>query len=231
MKTWAILPARGGSKSVPVKNLYPLWGRPLIAHSIVGAQACPEISRLIVSTDSPAIAEVATALGAEVPFLRPAELSLDTTPDEPVFSHALRWFEARGEELPELIVHLRATSPRRDPKLLSQAIRLMRENSDFDCVRGVCVPSQNPYKMWKLNSEGHLTPLLSEAGPEPYNQPRQQLPPVYWQVGSIDVVRTRTILKKKSMTGDLIHPVFVSPNDAMDLDTLEDFHFAEKQGP
>lgn len=231
MKAWAILPARGGSKGVPLKNLHPLWGQPLIAHSIRAAQACPEISRLIVSTDSPAIAEVATALGAEVPFLRPAELSLDDTTDEPVFTHALRWFQTRGEVLPDFVVHLRATSPRRDPRLLSKAIHLLREAAHLDCIRGVCVPNQNPYKMWRINEAGLLTPLLSDAGPESYNRPRQQLPPVYWQVGSIDVIRTRTILEKKSMTGENILPIFVSPADALDLDNPEDFHVAEKLGP
>ena len=227
VETIAIIPARIGSKSIPRKNLVMLAGKPLIAHSIEFAKKCPSISRVIVSTDSPEIASVSREFGAEVPFLRPQFLAQDSTPDFPVFEHCLHWLLEQEASLPEFFVHLRATSPVRSVNMIEKALQLLRENSEADSVRGVTTPEQNPYKMWKVGENGFLKPILSQPIPEAYNQPRQILPPVYWQVGSVDVARVKTVLEKKSMTGEKILPIFLDSHDAFDID---DFHELQKAG-
>lgn len=117
-----IIPARGGSKRIPGKNIAPLAGKPLIAHSIEESLDCSLVERTIVSTDDPEIAEVARRWGAEVPFLRPGEFSRDDTTDLPVFIHALEWLQANDNLLPDLVVHLRPTTPLRPPGLIVQDI-------------------------------------------------------------------------------------------------------------
>src|SRR5689334_3014090 len=107
----AIVPARGGSKGIPRKNLREVAGHPLIAYSIAVALQSREIDRVIVSTDDREIADVARSYGADIPFLRPAELAMDETPDLPVFQHALRWLQREQRYRPDLVVHLRPTSP------------------------------------------------------------------------------------------------------------------------
>ena len=110
----ALIPARGGSKSVPRKNLLPVAGHPLIAYSIMHAKACPSITRIIVSTDDDEIAQVAQSYGAEVPFKRPADAASDTATDFQVFHHALTWLAEHEAYVPELVVHLRPTGPGRE---------------------------------------------------------------------------------------------------------------------
>src|SRR5262245_22108602 len=109
----AIVPARGGSKGIPRKNVREVGGHPLIAYSIAAGLASPLVSRVIVSTDNEEIASVARAYGAEVPFMRPAELAADDTPDLPVFIHALDWLARHENQSPAIVVHLRPTSPLR----------------------------------------------------------------------------------------------------------------------
>lgn len=197
----ALIPARGGSKSIPRKNLLPLGGKPLIAYSIEDALKCKAITRTLVSTDDPEIAEISRGLGAEVPFLRPVELARDDTPDLPVFEHALRWLERQEGFRPELAVHLRPTHPVRSVATLEAAVERLRAHPEADSLRSVSWPAQTPYKMWRVE-EGFLKPLLRLDGvPEPYSQPRQRLPEVFWQNGYVDVIRSRTILEDRSMAG------------------------------
>ncbi len=183
----ALIPARGGSKGIPRKNIRLFSGYPLIAWSIAAAKQSKWVTRIIVSTDDEAIAEVARAWGAETPFMRPAEFAQDKTTDLPVFEHALKWLEDKEAYHPEIVLQLRPTSPIRPRTLLDDSIRILMEHLDADCVRGVVPAAQNPYKMWRFNGEGKpLKPLLSVDGiDEPYNAPRQILPAVYWQTGHI----------------------------------------------
>ena len=118
--TVAIIPARGGSKGLPRKNILPLAGKPLIAYSIEYSLNCSQIQRTLVSTDDPEIAEVARRYGAEVPFMRPTELAQDDTMDFPVFLNALEWLRAEEGSLPDLIVHLRPTTPLRPQGLIER---------------------------------------------------------------------------------------------------------------
>ncbi len=221
----AIIPARGGSKGIPRKNIRSFAGYPLIAWSIAAARQSQTVTRTIVSTDDEEIAAVARQYGAETPFLRPSELAQDTTTDLPVFVHALRWLEEQEGYRPAVIVQLRPTSPIRPPDCIDRAVSLLLEHPEADCVRGVVPAGQNPYKMWRIDSQsGRMLPLLSVPGiPEPYNAPRQVLPPVYWQTGHIDAIRPSTVLAKHSMTGDVIYPLILDPRYTVDIDTPADW--------
>lgn len=227
MLTLAIIPARGGSKSIPLKNIKLFCGKPLVTHSIQTALECSSIDRTIVSTDSQVIAEVARQAGAEVPFLRPDNFSQDDTLDFPVFIHCLEWLKTQENYEPDLVVHLRPTSPLRDPQMIEQAIQLLKEDRNADAVRAVCEPSQNPFKMWELGENGYLTPLVKTEIEEQYNQPRQKLPTIYWQNGYVDITRVRTLLEKRSMTGTFIRPLIVEPEHLLDIDNELTFRLAE----
>jgi CMP-N,N'-diacetyllegionaminic acid synthase len=216
----ALIPARGGSKSVPRKNLLPVAGRPLIAYSILHAQACPSITRIVVSTDDDEIAEVARRYGAEVPFKRPAEAATDTATDLQVFQHALSWLREHEGYTPELVVHLRPTGPVRETSLIEQAVRLMLDNPEADALRSVGTAEQTPYKMWRIDG-ARLRPLIELPGyPEAHSMPRQKLPTAYWQNGYVDIVRPRTVLEQNSMVGSVVVP-FVVEGKIHELDYVD----------
>lgn len=220
----AIIPARGGSKGIPRKNIREFAGYPLIAYSIAAGLQADTITRVIVSTDDSEIAEVARVFGAEVPFLRPAELAQDDTLDLPVFEHALNWLYEQDAYRPDVVVQLRPTSPVRPSDLVDQAVQKLIDNRKADSVRGVVPAGQNPHKMWRIGADGMMLPLLSVEGvDEPYNSPRQKLPPVYWQTGHIDVIRPQVILEKKSMSGNVVLPVHIDPAFTVDIDNLIDW--------
>jgi YrbI family 3-deoxy-D-manno-octulosonate 8-phosphate phosphatase len=221
----ALIPARGGSKGIPRKNIRSFAGYPLIAWSIAAAKHSDLVTRVIVSTDDEEIASVAREWGAEAPFLRPVEISQDKTTDLPVFEHALKWLEDVEGYRPEIVIQLRPTSPIRPKNMLDDAIRILQNHKDADCVRGVVSAAQNPFKMWRFNGENKpLNPLLEVDGiKEPYNAPRQILPPVYWQTGHIDVIRTSTISEKKTLTGNVIYPLVIDSKYTVDIDTLSDW--------
>ena len=220
----AIVPARGGSKGIPRKNIRNFAGYPLIAYSIEAGLQSKTVTRVIVSTDDEEIAEVARRCGAETPFLRPAEFAQDQTLDLPVFQHALQWLEHNQGYRPEIVVQLRPTSPIRPSGLVDEAVNLLLEHPEADSVRGVVPSGQNPHKMWRLNPQsGRMMPLLAVEGiTEPYNAPRQALPPTFWQTGHIDAIRPNVILRG-SMSGDVILPVMVDPEYTVDIDTPRDW--------
>ena len=221
----AIIPARGGSKGIPRKNIRPFAGAPLIAYSIAAARRSQRVTRTIVSTDDEEIAAVAREYGAETPFLRPAELARDDTTDYPVFAHALDWLSEHEAYQPDIVVQLRPTSPVRPIPCVDEAIRMLLDHPEADSVRGVVPASENPYKMWRLEpSSGVMKPLLGVEGiSEAYNAPRQRLPEVYWQTGHIDAIRVRTIREKHSLSGDVIMGLVIDPKFSVDIDTLADW--------
>ena len=221
----AVIPARGGSKGIPRKNIRLFSGWPLLAWSIAAAQQAGTVSRVIVSTDDEEIAAVGREYGAETPFLRPAEFARDDTTDLPVFEHALRWLDEHEGYRPEVVVQLRPTSPIRPRGLVDEAVRLLLSHPDADSVRGVVPAGQNPHKMWRLpEGGGPMKNLLDVPGiAEPYNAPRQALPPVYWQTGHIDAIRSRTILEGGSMSGKAIYPLVIDPRYTVDIDNLQDW--------
>jgi N-acylneuraminate cytidylyltransferase len=224
----ALIPARGGSKSIPRKNIRPLAGHPLIAYSIAAGLAAETVTRVMVSTDDEEIAAVSRRCGAETPFLRPAEFSADSTPDLPVFQHALEWLAEHEDYQPEIVVQLRPTSPFRRTAHIDAAVVRLLERPDADAVRTVCVPFQNPFKMWRIAPDGLMQPLMQTGFREPYNQPRQALPDVYWQTGYVDAAWADTILTKHSMTGERILPLVIDPSDWIDIDSPDDWRRAER---
>ncbi|MDX1379235.1 MAG: HAD hydrolase family protein [Anaerolineales bacterium] len=221
----ALIPARGGSKGIPHKNIREFAGYPLIAWSIAAGLQSKSVSRVIVSTDSENIASIAREYGAEVPFMRPSELAQDRTLDLPVFKHALKWLEDIEGYKPDFVVQLRPTSPIRPTDMIDSAVKTLVENRDADSVRGVVIAGQNPYKMWKFNGyDKPMNPLLAVEGTrEPYNAPRQTLPQTYWQTGHIDAIRATTITQKNSLTGDVVYPLVIDPRYTVDIDTLPDW--------
>jgi N-acylneuraminate cytidylyltransferase len=225
----AVIPARGGSKGIPRKNIKNFAGFPLIAYSIQAALNSKYVTRTIVSTDDEEIANVARAFGAEVPFLRPSEFAQDTTLDFPVFENLLKTLQEKENYVPDLVIQLRPTSPIRPIHLVDEAIEIMLGDPAIDSVRGVVPSGQNPYKMWRIDPINKLmTGLLSVDGiDEPYNSARQALPDTYWQTGHIDVIRTNVILEKKSMSGNKIKPIHINPDFTVDIDKPSDWQRAE----
>ncbi|MCS6993521.1 MAG: acylneuraminate cytidylyltransferase [Anaerolineales bacterium] len=225
----ALIPARGGSKGIPRKNIRPFCGYPLIAYSIAAGLQAQTVTRVIVSTDDEEIAAVARAWGAETPFLRPAEFAQDQTTDLPVFQHALSWLAEREAYRPDVVVQLRPTSPIRPVGLVDDAVRTLLRHADADSVRGIVPAGQNPHKMWRLPGglDSPMKNLLDVEGiEEPYNAPRQILPEVYWQTGHIDAIRPGVIWRG-SMSGRNIYPLLIDPNYTVDLDNLRDWARAE----
>lgn len=221
-----IIPARGGSKSVPRKNLYPLGGKPLVAWTIECALRAKSLDRVILSTDDAEIAEVGRRYGAEVPFLRPAAISADDTPDLPVFQHMLAELRAREGYLPDAIVHLRPTQPLRLPEEIDEVVRIWME-SGADCVKSVRLVNEHPFKMYRL-STGRLLPYVDteerrRRGPD---VPRQGLEPVYLSAGVVDLVR-RQVVEAGSTEGATVVPYFADPARYVNLDVPLDFAIAE----
>jgi N-acylneuraminate cytidylyltransferase len=226
----ALIPARGGSKGIPRKNIRDFAGYPLLAWSVAAGLKADLVTRVIVSTDDEEIASIAREYGAETPFMRPKVFAQDDTTDLPVFEHALAWLKENEGYLADMVVQLRPTSPIRPSGLVDDAIRVLLENENADCVRGVVSAGQNPHKMWQLpeGEKGPMKNLLDVDGiAEPYNAPRQILPPVFWQTGHIDAIRISSILEKKSLTGDVIYPVVIDSRYTVDIDNLSDWAFYE----
>jgi N-acylneuraminate cytidylyltransferase len=217
----ALIPARGGSKGLPRKNICMVAGKPLVAYSIEQALASRSITRTIVSTDDEEIAAVARQYGAEVPFMRPRRFAGDRSSDLDVFRHALTWLRDREGYTCDLVVHLRPTAPVRGVALIEKAIACIAGRPRAHSLRSVSRAQQTPYKMWRIR-DGVLHPLLRIPGSkEGHSQARQQLPPVYWQNGLIDIVRPHVVLKLGMIAGRTIVP-FVIDEPVPGLDCAED---------
>jgi len=224
-KILALIPARGGSKSIPRKNLLPLLDKPLIAWSIQHALHSKYINRVIVSTDDEEIRDVAIKYGAEAPFIRPEEISQDLSTDLECFTHALNWLDDAEKYQPSLVVHLRPTGPARIISNIDNAISLFLENMDCDSLRSVSLADQTPYKMW-LHRDNRLSPAMN-SDLDLSSTPRQQLEKVYWQNGYIDIVKPKTILDLQSMTGKNVLPFII--NNIKDIDYFHDIPIVEEQ--
>ncbi len=225
MRILALIPARSGSKSVSHKNILPIAGIPMLAHSIRHAQQSATVTRIIVSTDSADYAKIAEEFGAECPFLRPAGISEDHSTDLEVFQHALDWLRVNEGYEPDLVVHLRPTHPVRNPADIDAMVNRLVARVDSDSIRSLSPAPHTPYKMWLKDDEDRLRPVASCGVPEAYNQPRQVLPEVFLQNASIDVIRTHTIVSKDSMTGEVI--LGYEMNHFFDIDTEDEFNKAK----
>lgn len=225
----AVIPARGGSKGLPRKNLRLLGGIPLVVHAIRQAQSAREVQRVIVSTEDDEIADVALAAGAEV-LRRPAELASDDATDLQVFAHVLAALEEAEGEVPELLVQVRATSPVRRPPLIDLAIRTLRADPAADSLRTVSLAGFTPYKMWALDAKGIASPLLKHEShrlaKDWFDGPRQALPDVFEHDGLVDVVRSRTV-RAGSMAGQRIIGL-THADPSVDIDREADLLDAER---
>jgi N-acylneuraminate cytidylyltransferase len=224
----AVVPARGGSKGIPRKNLQLLGGKPLVALAVEAGLSARLVSRVLCSTDDPEIASVAEGAGAEVPFMRPAELAQDTSEDWAVFVHALDWLEQEEGWRPEIIVNLRPTSPLRRASHIDAAIQLLLDTR-ADSVKSVTLARQHPHKMWLRRPDGSLEPFLKtpfrlSRGPD---VPRAELNDVYWQNGVVDVTRHQVIREQRVMIGQRVAGLVVDARDAVDVDSPLDLALAE----
>ncbi|MBG0777305.1 MAG: acylneuraminate cytidylyltransferase family protein [Desulfovibrionaceae bacterium] len=217
----ALIPARGGSKGVPKKNIRRLGGHPLLAYAIAASRLCPEIDRVVVSTDSEEIADVARAYGAEVPFMRPAEFARDNSPDLEAFVHAMDWFERHEGAVPDLLAHIRVTTPLRDPALVGEAVRRLVETPEATALRSAHELPEPPQKMFCIVDGFFQGFFPDDPRPEYYNLPRQSFPAAYHPNGYVDIVRTAVVRELGTLHGPRIQ-AFVTPH-AIEVDGPEDF--------
>jgi N-acylneuraminate cytidylyltransferase len=223
----AIVPARSGSKGVPGKNINLLGGHPLIAYSIVAAKMTPGVDRVIVSTDSAEYAAIANQYGAETPFLRPAEISGDKSTDMDLFVHALKWLNENENTVPEFMMHLRPTTPLRDPAFMQKAVELFLTKPEASSLRSGHAAQESPFKWFLKDEEGYFKGLRDDLTPEKVNLPRQSFPSVYVPDGYVDIVRSSVILNEGTLHGNHML-VFESPY-CVEVDTIDDFNYLEYQ--
>jgi len=222
----AVIPARSGSKEVPDKNIKSLSGVPLLAYSIAAAKLSNKIQRVIVSTDSQHYADIAEKFGAEVPFLRPKELSADDSTDCEFFKHALNWLEDNEGLRPDLMVHLRPTSPTREVSIIDQAIEYMIKNPEATALRSMHKTHLSPYKMFKKNNEYAIPFLTYNGDKEFYNLPRQKFETTYIPNGYVDIIRSSVMLESGLLHGNKIK-IWETAKIA-DIDVIEDYDFTTK---
>ena len=215
----AIIPARGGSQGIPLTNIYPINGKPLISFSIEAALKSKIIDNIVVSTDNDEIATIASDYKNIKVVRRPDHLAQDLTPTLPVLLNVLDQFP--DEKKPRIIVTLQPTSPLRTSENIDCAIKLL--TNSFDSCVGVCATEHSPYKMFTIQ-KGLLTKLISDAN---FGVPRQLLPPIYRENGAVYVTWTETLTRKNSIWGDKIIPYVMEQEDSIDLDTFSDVKLLE----
>lgn len=221
MKVLGVIPARGGSKGVKNKNIKPLAGKPLIAYTIEAANKS-DLDKVIVSTDSEEIAEVAKQHGGEVPFIRPSDLATDRAKAIPVIQHALQFFADEGEEF-DAVMMLQPTTPFRRVEDINQAIKTLKETGADSVISVVDVKGHHPARMKYLSEGGRLIdPDFCEAYE---NQPRQELQPMYLRNGAIYLTR-KEILDQSSFKGMDCRAQIMPDELSVNIDTELDFAYA-----
>ncbi len=223
----ALIPARSGSKGVPNKNIRLLGGRPLIDWTIQACLRSVNIERVIVSTDSQSYADLAKKLGAEAPFLRPLEISSDRSTDYDFVIHALDWLKASNDE-PNLIVHMRPTTPFRDPSVVDDAINSYLSSPHATCLRSVHEMSESAYKTFEIDELGYLKSLGAKNSEiDAANNARQIFASTYQANGYVDVLSVSYIRENKKLHGNRVIPFITHP--IIELDTEDDFSNLEYQ--
>ena len=220
----ALIPARSGSKGVVDKNIMLLGGIPLISYSIVAAKKSKLIDRIIVSTDSEEYAEIARSYGAETPFIRPKDISGDLATDVEFFRHAIDWLQENENFVPEYFVHLRPTTPFRDPKVLDKAIKEFI-CSDYSALRSCHKMSESSYKTFEVENNMFKRICNGESNIEGSNTARQAFPETYDANGYIDIVRSDMISKRSLIHGSRVK-AFIT-NTAHEIDERGDIDFLE----
>ena len=223
----ALIPARAGSKRVPDKNIRRLAGHPLIAYSIAAALQSKIFKAVIVSTDSDRYADIARHYGAEVPFLRPAKIAGDTSPDIDWVAYTLDRLRKDGQEF-DCFSILRPTSPFRLPATIQRAWDEFLAQEGVDSLRAVEKCQQHPGKMWIVRGN-RMMPLLS-MGPaeQPWHSSQYpSLPEVYVQNASLEIAKTRVVFKEKTIAGNVLMPFFTKNYEGFDVNSDYDWNLAE----
>jgi N-acylneuraminate cytidylyltransferase len=234
-KILCLIPARSGSKGIPHKNIKLLDGKPLLVHSIEQAQSSSYAKdmRIVLTTDSEDYAKIGRKFGAEVPFIRPKEISEDLSTDLDFIKHALEWLENNDNYIPDIILQLRPTQPRRKVSDIDSTLAMFIENFDkYDSLRTVVEFDKSPFKMYRIKNDNGiiLEPLFNcvdDITNEPFNQCRQTLPKSYLHNGYIDILKT-SIVKHDKISGYRILPYIMKKTDTVDIDNEDDWKKAEK---
>jgi CMP-N,N'-diacetyllegionaminic acid synthase len=224
MRILGLIPARGGSKGIPGKNIRPLAGKSLVERAFECAVASQVLDRVILSTDDSAIAEAAGGLGLEVPFLRPAQLGRDDTPMIEVVIHALASLAAQGYE-PDAVLLMQPTSPLRQPAHLQRAVDLLGPHDAVCSVvalpLGLC-----PHYVMRIDPSGFLDHFLPEGAGVTR---RQDVPPAYRREGTIFLTRSRVLLQERSFYGRRCIPMILDADDVLNIDEPADWAEAERR--
>ena len=223
MQILCLIPARSSSKGIKDKNIKLLNGKPLIAWTIEQAIKSKYDMKIIVSTDSEEYAKIAKEWGAEVPFLRPKDISQDLSTDIEFIKHATNWLVKYENYKPNIIIQLRPTSPLRKVVDIDKTLDIFIKNyDDYDSLRTVYEIDKTPYKMYQIDNN-KLKPLLPDFNDlkEPFNCCRQIFPKTYLHNGYIDILKP-TLLNKDMISGNKIYPYQMNSSDNIDLDTEYD---------
>lgn len=225
MNVLGLITARGGSKSIPRKNIAPLAGRPLLAYTADAARGCPRITRVVLSTDDEQIAQVGREYGVEVPFMRPAELATDTATSLGVARHAVEWLADQDGWQTDILVLLQPTSPLRTARHLTEALDALIAAGADTVVSVIEVPHHfSPYKLMKLQ-DGRLSSFWDQPLP---SVRRQDVPPLYARNGPAILATTgATLMERDTFYGDHIVPYLMNEVDSVDIDTPFDLKLAE----
>ena len=223
----ALIPARSGSKRVVDKNIRPLAGHPLIAYSIAATLQSKIFKTVIVSTDSELYADIARHYGAEVPFLRPAEIAGDTSPDIEWVEYTLNQLRDNGQEY-EYYSILRPTSPFRLPDTIQRAWQEFKVEEGVDSLRAVEKCQQHPGKMWVVRGN-RMMPLLpmGPAGQPWHSSQYPSLPEVFVQNASLEIARTKVVFEEKTIAGNVLMPFFTKNFEGFDVNSNYDWNLAE----
>lgn len=222
-KILAVIPARGGSKGIPRKNIKDLAGKPLIAWTIETAKVSSVFDRIIVSTDDQEIANIARQFGADVPFLRPQELSTDTATSIDVVLHLIQWLRENERYSPDYLMLLQPTSPFRSPVDITQVIQLMHTNLEADAIISVTAVDHPVQWLRKMEANGKLLPLDET----PLKLRRQDAQQIYQLNGSIYLIKTETFVKDKTFLPAKTFGYIMPEEKSIDIDTPWNFHMAE----
>jgi len=216
----ALIPARSGSERVRDKNIRPLAGHPLLAYAIASAREAGIFDRVVCSTDSTKIAEVAQRYGADVPFLRPTKLATSTSPDIEWITHA---FEQLDEHY-DLFAIVRATNPFRGPDVLKQGLKQLLATPEADSIRAVELVKQHPGKMWVLEGRT-MRPLLDQSHLDVawHAGQYQALPKIYVQNSALEIAWTRVVSQTGTREGHVVAPYLTQGHEGFNIDQEEDW--------
>jgi len=226
-KNIAVIPARGGSKGVPHKNIRLIKGFPLIAYSIAACKLSKTVQRVIVSTDDETIAQIAKKFGAEVPFLRPKKYASDISGDIEFINHLIDWLTENEGSVPELLLHIRPTTPLREAKIIDEAMLCLDKDKEATSLRSAHKAPESPFKWFLKDEKGYFQSLITKIENDKLNEARQQFPMAYIPDGYIDILKTEHILETGLLHGDKII-AFESPM-CIEVDTEDELELLEFQ--